>query len=53
MSRYTAGQAVPMGRIRKKPALGETPDIKIPLSEKAGQTLTGWRFNLLAILFGS
>ncbi len=52
MSRYMAGQAVPVGRIRKKQSLGEIPDIKIPVSEKAGQTLTGWRFNLLAILFG-
>ncbi len=52
MSRYMAGQAVPVGRIRKKQSLGEIPDIKIPVNEKAGQTLTGWRFNLLAILFG-
>jgi cell division protein FtsI/penicillin-binding protein 2 len=47
-----AGQAVPVGRVRKKQPLGEIPEIKNPTSEKAGQTLTGWRFNLLAILFG-
>lgn len=52
MSRYMAGQAIPAGRVRKKPPLGEIPEIKNPASEKAGQTLTGWRFNLLAILFG-
>jgi cell division protein FtsI/penicillin-binding protein 2 len=52
MSRYMAGQAIPVGRIRKKQPIGEIPEIKNPASEKAGQTLTGWRFNLLAILFG-
>ncbi len=51
MSRYMAGQAVPVGRVRKKQPLGVTPEIKHPASEKAGQTLTGWRFNLLGILF--
>jgi cell division protein FtsI/penicillin-binding protein 2 len=47
-----AGQAVPVGRIRKKQPLSEMPDVIHPPREKAGQTLTGWRFNLLAILFG-
>jgi cell division protein FtsI/penicillin-binding protein 2 len=51
MSRYMAGQAVPVGRVRKKHSLGVAPEIKYPASEKAGQNLTGWRFNLLGILF--
>ncbi len=51
MSRYMADQAVPAGRIRKKPTSGPIPEIKHPAAEKAGQSLTGWRFNLLAILF--
>jgi cell division protein FtsI/penicillin-binding protein 2 len=47
-----AGQAVPVGRIRKKSPIGEIPESKYPARDKAGHTLTGWRFNLLAILFG-
>ena len=51
MSRYMADQAVPAGRMRRKQPVRELPEIKHPASEKAGQSLTGWRFNLLAILF--
>ncbi len=51
MSRYLADQAVPAGRIRKKPSIGALPETKHPSVEKAGLTMTGWRFNLLAIIF--
>jgi len=51
MRRYMAGQVVSAGRIRRKPPARETPDIPYSANEKAGQNLTGWRFNLLGILF--
>src|SRR4030043_468411 len=51
MRRYMAGQVVSAGRIRRKPPARESPDIPYSANEKAGQTLTGWRFNLLGILF--
>src|SRR4030042_488268 len=51
MSRYMADQAVPAGRVRRKLPVREIPETKYTSSEKAGQTLTGWRFNLLGILF--
>jgi len=51
MSRFMAGQVVPAGRIRRNQPVSEVPEIKHSAGEKAGQTLTGWRFNLLAILF--
>jgi cell division protein FtsI/penicillin-binding protein 2 len=46
-----ADQVVPTGRIRRKQPVRELPEIKHSAVEKAGQTLTGWRFNLLGILF--
>jgi cell division protein FtsI/penicillin-binding protein 2 len=46
-----ADQAVSAGRIRRKPPAREISDITHSTNEKAGQTLTGWRFNLLGILF--
>jgi cell division protein FtsI/penicillin-binding protein 2 len=51
MSRYMADQVVPAGRIRRKQPVRELPEINHSAREKAGQTLTGWRFNLLGILF--
>jgi cell division protein FtsI/penicillin-binding protein 2 len=51
MSRYMADQVVPAGRIRRKQPMRELPEIKSSAVDKAGQTLTGWRFNLLGILF--
>ncbi len=51
MSRYMVDQAVPAGRIRKKPTVSPTPETKHPAVEKAGLSMTGWRFNLLAIIF--
>jgi cell division protein FtsI/penicillin-binding protein 2 len=51
MSRYLADQAVPAGRIRRKLPVNELPEIKHSAGDKAGQPLTGWRFNLLGILF--
>jgi cell division protein FtsI/penicillin-binding protein 2 len=51
MRRYMAEHVVPTGRIRRKQPVREVPEITHSVSEKAGQTLTGWRFNLLGILF--
>ena len=51
MSRYMAGQVVPAGRIRRKQPVRDVPENTHTAGEKAGQTLTGWRFNLLFILF--
>jgi cell division protein FtsI/penicillin-binding protein 2 len=51
MRRYMADHAIPAGRLRRKPPANEFPDMPHSASEKAGQSLTGWRFNLLAILF--
>jgi cell division protein FtsI/penicillin-binding protein 2 len=46
-----ADHVVPAGRVRRKPPAKELPEITHSANEKAGQSLTGWRFNLLAILF--
>jgi cell division protein FtsI/penicillin-binding protein 2 len=46
-----ADHVVPAGRVRRKPPANEIPEITHSGNEKAGQSLTGWRFNLLAILF--
>jgi hypothetical protein len=51
MRRYMADQVVSAGRIRRKQPVRELPEIQHSVGEKAGQTLTGWRFNLLGILF--
>ncbi len=51
MRRFMADQVVPAGRIRRKQPRIEIPEITHSANEKAGQTLTGWRFNLLAVLF--
>jgi len=51
MRRYLADQVVSAGRIRRKQPSSKTPEITHSANEKAGQTLTGWRFNLLGILF--
>jgi len=51
MRRYMADQVVSAGRIRRKPPASEYPDATHSANEKAGQTLTGWRFNLLGVLF--
>jgi cell division protein FtsI/penicillin-binding protein 2 len=51
MRRYMADQVVPAGRLRRKPPARENPDIPRTANEKAGQNLTGWRFNLLGVLF--
>jgi cell division protein FtsI/penicillin-binding protein 2 len=39
------------GRIRRKTPTKKTAETSYTSNEKAGQTLTGWRFNLLGILF--
>src|SRR4030067_623395 len=51
MRRYLADQVVSAGRIRRKQPASKTPEITHSANEKAGQSLTGWRFNLLGILF--
>jgi len=51
MRRFMADQVVPAGRLRRKPPARENPVIPRTANEKAGQILTGWRFNLLGVLF--
>jgi cell division protein FtsI/penicillin-binding protein 2 len=51
MSRVVIGQTIPVDRFRRKNPAGEVPENKHTASEEAGQTLTGWRFNLISILF--
>jgi len=51
MRRYMAEHVIPTGRIRRKQPIHEVPEITHSMGKKAGQTLTGWRFNLLGILF--
>jgi cell division protein FtsI/penicillin-binding protein 2 len=51
MRRYMTDQVVPAGRVRPKPPRREDTERTYPTGEKAGQMLTGWRFNLLAVLF--
>ncbi len=51
MSRYLADQAIPAGHARRKIPVRQAPEIKYATGEKAGQILTGWRFNLLVTLF--
>jgi cell division protein FtsI/penicillin-binding protein 2 len=51
MKRYMAENVVPTGRIRRRQAASEIPPSTYPVNEKTGQSLTGWRFNLVAILF--
>ena len=51
MRRYLADQVASAGRIRRRQPLKTAPELTHSTNEKAGQTLTGWRFNLLATLF--
>jgi cell division protein FtsI/penicillin-binding protein 2 len=51
MRRYLVDRVIPAGRVRRKSPSRELPEISLPTKEKAGQTLTGWRFNLLGIVF--
>jgi cell division protein FtsI/penicillin-binding protein 2 len=46
-----ADHVLPAGRVRRRPPGSKLPEIPRTANDKAGQTLTGWRFNLLAILF--
>ncbi len=51
MKRFMAENVIPAGRIRRRQAAGEAPPSTYPTSDKAGQSLTGWRFNLIAVVF--
>ncbi len=51
MRKYMADHVIPAGRIRRKQPVREVLEHTYSANEKAGQTLTGWRFNLLGILF--
>lgn len=51
MKRYMANQAVPAGRLRRNPPLEDLRESPIAPHPEAGQPLTGWRFNLIGILF--
>jgi cell division protein FtsI/penicillin-binding protein 2 len=50
MKQYMAENVVPTGRIRRRQPASEMPPSTYPASEKTGQALTGWRFNLVAVL---
>jgi hypothetical protein len=51
MRRYNADHVVPAGRLRPKQPASEVNENPYSTDEKAGQMLTGWRFNLLAVIF--
>lgn len=51
MKRYVANQALPAARGRRKVPTRDVPEITHPDNDQAGQPLTGWRFNLLGVLF--
>src|SRR4030042_1987219 len=51
MRRFMAEQVVSAGRIRRRQPTNNVPESIHSVNDKAGQTLTGWRFNLLGILF--
>jgi cell division protein FtsI/penicillin-binding protein 2 len=51
MTRVMADQSIPVDRFRRKAPVSEVPEVKHAGREEAGQTLTGWRFNLLGIIF--
>ncbi len=47
MSRAVLNQTVPVDRFRRQEPVREIPEIKDVAGERAGQKLTGWRFNLV------
>jgi cell division protein FtsI/penicillin-binding protein 2 len=51
MSRVMAQQTVPVDRFRGREPVREIPETKHSVDEGAGQKLTGWRFNLVGIIF--
>src|SRR4030066_904430 len=51
MRRFMAEQVISAGRIRRRQPTNKVPESIHSANDKAGQTLTGWRFNLLGILF--
>ncbi len=46
-----ADHVLPAGRVRRRQPGSEIPPSTYPAVERTGQLLTGWRFNLLAVLF--
>jgi cell division protein FtsI/penicillin-binding protein 2 len=51
MRQYLADHVVPAGCLRSKQPMHDVAENPYSTGEKAGQKLTGWRFNLLAVLF--
>ncbi len=51
MRRYLAEHVVPVGGVRRRQPSHEIPPSTYTANEKTGQSLTGWRFNLLAVMF--
>ncbi len=51
MRRYMAENVIPAGRSRRRQAPSEAPPSTYPTPQKTGQLLTGWRFNLIAVVF--
>lgn len=51
MTRVIGIQTIPVDRFRRKVPSNETPEVNHAAREEAGQSLTGWRFNLLGIIF--
>ena len=51
MRRYMADHVMPAGGVRSRQPVKKAPAIEHPVNRKAGQLMTGWRFNLLGVLF--
>ncbi len=51
MRQFMAEHVVPAGRLRRRQPASATPPSTYPTVERTGQPLTGWRFNLLAVVF--
>jgi cell division protein FtsI/penicillin-binding protein 2 len=51
MRQYMSDQVMPNDRLRHRQPAGKSQQNKRTTGEKSGQALTGWRFNLLGVLF--
>lgn len=51
MRQYMTDQVMPNDRLRRRQPAGKAQQNKRATREKSGQSLTGWRFNLLGVLF--
>jgi cell division protein FtsI/penicillin-binding protein 2 len=51
MRQFMADHVIPAGRIRRRQTASAVPPSTYPAGEMTGHSLTGWRFNLLAVVF--